>query len=52
MNLKMAIPRLVIAGTSSGVGKTTVAVGIIRALRARGLKVEAFKCGTKKEDEE
>ena len=39
------IPRLVIAGTSSGVGKTTVAVGIILALRNRGFKVAVFKCG-------
>ena len=39
------IPRLVIAGTSSNVGKTTVMVGLIRALRARGLRVAVFKCG-------
>jgi cobyrinic acid a,c-diamide synthase len=37
--------RLVIAGTSSGVGKTTVTVALARALRARGLSVVAFKCG-------
>jgi cobyrinic acid a,c-diamide synthase len=37
--------RLVIAGTSSGVGKTTVTVALARALRARGLRVVAFKCG-------
>ncbi len=41
----MKIPRLVVAGTSSGVGKTTVTVGLISALRTRGLKVAAFKCG-------
>jgi len=39
------IPRLVISGTASGVGKTTVTVALIRALRARGLSVAAFKCG-------
>jgi cobyrinic acid a,c-diamide synthase len=39
------IPRLVISGTSSGVGKTTVTVALIRALRARGLSVAVFKCG-------
>lgn len=39
------IPRLVIAGTSSNIGKTTVMVGLIRALRARGLRVAVFKCG-------
>lgn len=41
----MMIPRLVIAGTSSNVGKTTVMVGLARALRARGLRVAVFKCG-------
>ncbi|WP_437623194.1 cobyrinate a,c-diamide synthase [Sorangium sp. So ce1151] len=40
-----AIPRLVVAGTASGVGKTTATVAIARALRARGLKVALFKCG-------
>ena len=39
------IPRLVIAGTSSNVGKTTFMVGLVRALRARGLRVAVFKCG-------
>jgi len=37
--------RVVIAGTSSGVGKTTVACGLIGALRARGLRVQGFKVG-------
>jgi cobyrinic acid a,c-diamide synthase len=41
----VAIPRLLIGGTASGVGKTTFVVGLIRALRSRGLKVAAFKCG-------
>jgi len=35
----------VIAGTASGVGKTTVALAIIAALRLRGLTVQPFKCG-------
>ncbi len=39
------IPRIVIAGTSSGVGKTTVTVALIRALRTRGARVAVFKCG-------
>jgi cobyrinic acid a,c-diamide synthase len=39
------IPRLVIAGSASGVGKTTVVVALAAALRARGLRVAAFKCG-------
>ncbi len=37
--------RIVVAGTESGAGKTTFTVGLIRALRARGFKVAAFKCG-------
>lgn len=41
----MRIPRIVIAGVASGVGKTTVTVGIAEALRARGLRVATFKCG-------
>jgi len=39
------IPRLVVAGTASGVGKTLCAVGLIGALRRRGLVVQPFKCG-------
>lgn len=39
------IPRVVIAGTHSGVGKTTIATGLMAALRAMGLKVQGFKVG-------
>src|SRR5438105_15842402 len=39
------VKSLVIAGTSSGVGKTTIVVGLIAALRARGLIVQPFKVG-------
>jgi len=35
----------VIAGTHSGVGKTTIATGIMRALVARGLRVGSAKVG-------
>ena len=38
-------PRLVIAGTHSGVGKTTVATGLMAALRRRGRLVAAAKVG-------
>lgn len=41
----MTAPRLVIAGTHSGVGKTTLAAGLIAALRRRGLAVQPFKVG-------
>jgi cobyrinic acid a,c-diamide synthase len=40
-----SIPRIVIAGTHSGCGKTTIASGIMAALTARGLKVQPFKVG-------
>src|SRR5262249_20377759 len=35
----------VIAGTHSGVGKTTVTLSILSALRRRGLRVQAYKVG-------
>ncbi len=38
-------PRLVIAGAHSGVGKTTVTLAILAALKARGRRVQAFKVG-------
>ncbi|HEX6714233.1 MAG TPA: cobyrinate a,c-diamide synthase [Thermoleophilaceae bacterium] len=36
---------IVVAGTHSGAGKTSVAVGLIGALRRRGLVVQPFKVG-------
>ena len=41
----LAQPRLVIAATRSGEGKTTVATGLMAALRASGLRVSAHKVG-------
>ncbi|MGD9796788.1 MAG: cobyrinate a,c-diamide synthase [Acidimicrobiia bacterium] len=38
-------PRLVVAGTASGVGKTTVATGLMVALRRRGMAVANAKVG-------
>lgn len=37
--------RIVIAGTGSGVGKTTITIGLMGALKRRGLYVQGFKCG-------
>jgi cobyrinic acid a,c-diamide synthase len=45
MNGAFNIPRVMIAATGSGVGKTTATIALIGALRARGLRVAAFKCG-------
>lgn len=39
------IPRIVVAGTHSGVGKTTVSSGLMAALRAGGIRVAPFKVG-------
>ena len=36
---------LVIAGSHSGVGKTTIALGLMAAFKKRGLKVQGFKVG-------
>jgi cobyrinic acid a,c-diamide synthase len=38
-------PRLVVAGTHSGVGKTTVATGLMSALSRRGVAVASAKVG-------
>ena len=43
--MQYAIPRLVLAGTSSGCGKTTVTCAVLQALVDRGLRVGAAKCG-------
>lgn len=41
----MNIPRIVIAGTNSGCGKTTISMGIMAALCKRGYSVQPFKVG-------
>ena len=39
------MPRIVIAGTHSGVGKTTLATALMACLTGRGLRVQPFKVG-------
>ncbi|MEK4227965.1 cobyrinate a,c-diamide synthase [Solibacillus sp. FSL H8-0538] len=41
----MTTNRFVIAGTGSGVGKTTFTIGLLHALKQKGLIVQGFKCG-------
>ena len=43
--MEYIIPRVVLAGTNSGCGKTTVTCAILQALVNRNKKVGAFKCG-------
>jgi cobyrinic acid a,c-diamide synthase len=45
MSLPVGCPRIVVAGVASGVGKTTIATGLMAALTARGLRVQAYKVG-------
>src|SRR5437588_3531000 len=41
----LALPRIVLAGVSSGVGKTTMTTAFIAHLRTRGIQVQPFKVG-------
>lgn len=43
--MKQRIPRVMLAGVSSGCGKTTLTCAILQALVNRGHRVGAFKCG-------
>lgn len=42
---KIKTPRILIGATGSGVGKTTIVCGLLRALQNREKKVVSFKCG-------
>lgn len=39
------IPQILIGAATSGSGKTTFTVGLLRLLRKRGMAVQPFKCG-------
>jgi cobyrinic acid a,c-diamide synthase len=45
MTTSHAPPGLIIAAPRSGAGKTTVTLGLMRALARRGSNVQPFKCG-------
>lgn len=41
----MKIPRIVLAGTTSGVGKTSISCAIIHGIKKKGYSVQSFKVG-------
>ena len=41
----ISVPRILIAGTGSGCGKTTMTCAILKTLTNRALKTGSFKCG-------
>lgn len=43
--MTLQTPRIVIAGTHSGVGKTTLSTGIMAALSRKGLPIQGYKVG-------
>ena len=43
--MQVNMPRLIVAATQSGSGKTTITAGIIAALRERNLIVQSYKIG-------
>ncbi|HEY4335762.1 MAG TPA: cobyrinate a,c-diamide synthase [Puia sp.] len=45
METNAPLAQFLVAAPHSGAGKTTVTLGLLRALRDRGLRVQPFKCG-------
>ena len=43
--ISLAVPSIIISAPTSGAGKTTITLGILRALADKGLKVSAAKVG-------
>ncbi|MGM9604778.1 MAG: cobyrinate a,c-diamide synthase [Faecousia sp.] len=43
--MEKKLPRVLIAGTNSGCGKTTVVCAVLQALKNRGEVLASFKCG-------
>jgi len=41
----LGIPGIVVAGTTSGVGKTTISMAIMYGLEKRGFRIQPFKIG-------
>jgi len=45
LNKELKIPRLVVAGVTSGVGKTSITSAIIYGIKKRGYSIQPFKVG-------
>lgn len=43
--LKTEVPRILLAGSNSGCGKTSITCGILKAFTDRGLHIQSYKCG-------
>jgi cobyrinic acid a,c-diamide synthase len=43
--MNQPIPRIIIAGTQSGTGKTSLSLALVASLRRRGLRTQTFKIG-------
>jgi cobyrinic acid a,c-diamide synthase len=43
--MSKAIPRIIIAGTQSGTGKTSLTLALIASLKRKGLRIQTFKVG-------
>ncbi len=43
--MSQSIPRIIIAGTQSGTGKTSLSLALVASLRRRGLRIQTFKIG-------
>jgi cobyrinic acid a,c-diamide synthase len=43
--MSQAMPRIIIAGTQSGTGKTSLSLALVASLKRRGLRVQTFKIG-------
>ena len=45
LNKELKVPRLVVAGATSGVGKTSITSAIIYGIKKRGYRIQPFKVG-------
>ena len=45
LDKELKVPRLVVAGATSGVGKTSITSAIIYGIKKRGHDVQPFKVG-------